>query len=88
MKITCNYCKEEVDVAFYFSDALITTEMSFYEGYTYYRAQARGRTICPACGKTIDKIFTEDITKTDIIKLAIGGRINEKTLFDNIDPKK
>lgn len=72
MKITCNYCKEEVDATFYFSDALITTEENFYEGYTYYRAQARGRAICPACGNTIDKRFTEDITKADIIKFAIG----------------
>ena len=72
MRITCNYCKEEVDVAFYFNDALITTEENFYEGYIYYRAQARGRAICPACGKTIDKRFTEHITKKDIIKLVTG----------------
>ena len=72
MWITCNYCKEEIDVALYFSDAIITTEENFYEGYTYYRAQTRGRAICPICGKTIDKRFSEYITKTDIIKLAIG----------------
>ena len=72
MRTTCNYCKEEVDVAFYFSDALIATKENFYEGCTYYVAQTRGRAICPACGQTIDKRFAEHITKQDIIKLAIG----------------
>ena len=76
MRITCNYCKEEVDVALYFRDALITTEESFYEGYIYYKAQTRGRAICPACGRTIDKQFAENLTKKDIIKLATGELTN------------
>ena len=72
MRITCNYCKEEVDVTLYFSDALIATEENFYEGYLYYVAHTRGRAICTMCGKTIDKRFSEKITKQAIIKLAIG----------------
>ena len=75
MRITCKYCKEEVDVALYFSDALITTEENFCEGYTYYVARTRGRAICPVCGTTIDKSFNERITKRDIIKLATGELI-------------
>ena len=77
MKTTCYHCKEEVDVAFYFCDARITSEENFYEGYEYYVARVKGKAICPACGTTIDKNFTETITKTDIIKLATEGLINE-----------
>lgn len=73
-RITCNHCKQDVDVAMYFFGARITTHDSMFAiGEQYYEAIVNGKAICPLCGKEILEIFHSEIGVNDIIALA-GGK--------------
>ena len=72
MRITCRHCKEEIDVAMYFCNHIITKESSFCDRYIEYEAAVTGKTICPCCGTEINERFSSTIYNDDIVRLAIG----------------
>jgi uncharacterized protein (UPF0212 family) len=71
MLTTCQNCKEEVDVAMYFYNHMITKEKYFLTQATEYKALVTGKAICPCCGMDIKKTFSSIISNKDIVKLAI-----------------
>lgn len=77
MLITCQYCKEEVDVSMYFYNHMITEEHFFLSNATEYKAFVIGRAICPCCGSEINEKFSSIIYNTDIVKLAIKKENNK-----------
>lgn len=77
MRIACQRCKEEVDVAMYLYNHMITKEQSLFEGLTEYRAAVLGKAICPCCGNEMHEKFSSLITGADIAELAIGKELNK-----------
>lgn len=74
MIVTCDKCKEEVQVNMYFYDASIGKESNPFCFAEYWEARCRGKAICPCCGVEIHKYYVRPIEPNDIIKLAIGGK--------------
>ena len=74
MIVTCDKCKEEVQVNMYFYDANIRKESDPFYFAEYWEARCRGKTICPSCGVEIHKYYARPINPNDIIKLATGGK--------------
>ena len=77
MRITCQNCKEEVDVAMYFYNQLIATEEIFLTQTREYEARVRGKAICPCCGSEINETFSSIIPYSKIIELATGKETNK-----------
>jgi hypothetical protein len=72
-KVQCDGCRNEVEVALYFSDKrIITHEEGALNNATYYEALCRGEAICPICGCSIEKRFKKTISTKSIVDLAIG----------------
>ena len=74
MRITCNNCKQEVEVPMYFYNERITTTSYHQFGTNEYKAFIDGEAICPLCGDTIHEIFYSTISKKDIIWITTGER--------------
>ena len=75
ISITCNKCKQEVEVPMYFYDAHINTlDSHMVREREYYRAVVSGKAICPYCGTEIREIFYSEISDEDIIRIATKGR--------------
>lgn len=72
MIITCDKCKEEVQVNMYFYDVNICKESNPFYFAEYWEACCRGKAICPCCGYEIQRRYVRPIEPNDIIKLAIG----------------
>ena len=73
MKVTCDNCKNEIDVSsMYFNNERITTRYAIMEFEEDYIASVNGKTICPLCGKSLNKIFHRKITNDDILLLVTG----------------
>lgn len=72
MRITCEICKEEVDVSMYFYDTRVDKAQFLPSDPILYRAVTNGRAICPSCGADISKTFSSFISSRDIVRLAIG----------------
>jgi hypothetical protein len=68
IEVTCDKCKQKVDVAMYYYDAHITTHDVV--DVQYYRAVVNGKAICSRCGSEIKKTFHSEIPVEAIIKLA------------------
>ena len=77
MKITCNCCKQEVEIPMYFYNERITTESYMQFGTEEYKAFIDGKAICPICGNEIREIFHSTISKKDIVWLITGEKISE-----------
>lgn len=77
MIVTCQHCKEEVDVSMYFYNHMITKEQFLPTDAVEYKAFVIGKAICPFCGAEINKKFSSIISRKDIIRLAIGKEINK-----------
>ena len=75
IEVPCNRCKREVEVNFYFFDSVINSEENFLSNQLAYLASAKGRAICPRCGTTIERTFSQQITHDDIVKFAQGGKV-------------
>ena len=72
-RVQCDGCRNEVDVALYFSDKrIITHEEGALNNVTYYEAACRGEAICPICGCSITKLFKRTINTKSIVDLAVG----------------
>jgi uncharacterized protein (UPF0212 family) len=72
-KVQCDGCRNEVEVAFYFSDKrIITYEENALNNGRYYEAICRGESICPICGCSIEKLFKKIISNKSIVDLAVG----------------
>ena len=74
MKVTCNNCKQEVEVPMYFYNERITTTSYLQFNTEEYKAFIDGKAICPLCGNTMHEIFHSIISKEDIIWLTTNGR--------------
>ena len=74
MIVTCDKCKEEVQVNMYFYDASIGKESDPFYFAEYWEARCRGKAICPNCGVEIQRRYVRPIETSNIIKLATGGR--------------
>lgn len=74
MIVTCNKCKEEVQVNMYLYDIYIHKTADIFDYHEYWEARCRGKVICPCCGVEIHKYYARPIEHSDIIKLAIGER--------------
>lgn len=73
-RILCEGCRNEVDVALYFSDKrIITHEENALNNATYYEASCIGEAICPICGCHIEKLFKKTISGKSIVDLAVGN---------------
>lgn len=70
IKVTCDRCKQEIWIPFYFSNFKITTESYCSTGSVDYYARTTGTGICYCCGAQISKHFNSIITNDDIIALA------------------
>lgn len=75
MIVNCYYCKEDVDVALYFHQHIITSTTFHNYGTIEYKASAVGKAICPCCGYEISKSFSSIISNKDIVKLATGKEL-------------
>ena len=74
-KVQCEGCRNEVDVALYFSNMrIITHEEGALNNTTYYEAACTGEAICPICGCNIHKQFKKAITGKNIVDLAVGEK--------------
>jgi uncharacterized protein (UPF0212 family) len=72
-KVQCEGCRNEVEVALYFSDKrIITHEENALNDIRYYEAVCRGESICPICGCSIEKFFKKTISNKSIVDLALG----------------
>ncbi len=72
-RILCEACRNEVEVALYFSHKrIITHEENALNNATYYEASCLGEAICPVCGYNIKKHFKKIISGKNIVDLAIG----------------
>lgn len=74
MKVTCNNCKNEVEVSMYFNNARIITRHATLYLEEDYIASIDGKAICPICGNHIGEIFHRRITDDDILWLTTGER--------------
>ena len=77
MIVTCDKCKEEVQVNMYLYDASIGKNIVAFSCTEYWEARCRGKAICPCCGVEIHKYYARPIETSDIIELAtwtVGGR--------------
>lgn len=75
IRTTCEKCKEEAEVAFYFYDVRVLTERIFGTSDEFeYTASASGRSVCPHCGAEIRKQFSSTLFRGDLIELALEGR--------------
>ena len=72
VKVTCDRCQKEVDVALYFYNAKIELIKYLPSDPEEYRAVVDARAICPACGGEIREHFANLIGRADIVKLAVG----------------
>jgi hypothetical protein len=73
VKVTCNYCGQEVKVIMYFNNEKILVSESFREpGTKYYGVMCYGDALCPMCGATIHARYDRTLYREDIIKLAVG----------------
>lgn len=79
IRTTCDKCKEEVDVVFYFYDVRVLTERIFgtADGVEY-TASALGRSVCPLCGAEIRRQFTSTLFRGDLIELATRKEIRRE----------
>lgn len=68
--VTCDKCKQEVTLPFYFYDIRIIVEEEPLYHTKGYVASAMGRATCPWCGAEVRKHFSCHISQEDIIKLA------------------
>ena len=72
MLIMCNRCHKNVEVSMYFYNFKITDIDSIDTlGAKNYTASMKGKTICPKCGREIERMFTSKITNKDIQELAL-----------------
>ena len=74
MIVTCDKCKEEVEVNMYLYDIHIYKTADIFDYHEYWEAQCRGKAICPCCGVEIHKYYARPIAPSDIIKLAMGEK--------------
>lgn len=74
MIVTCDKCKEEVQVNMYLYYEEIGKNIVAFSCTEYWEARCRGKAICPCCGAEIHKHYARPIEPSDIIKLAIGGK--------------
>lgn len=72
-KVQCDGCRNEVEVALYFSDKRIITHEENALNGRYYEAVCRGESICPICGCNIEKLFKKIISNKSIVDLAVEG---------------
>jgi hypothetical protein len=73
-KVQCDGCRNEVEVALYFSHKrIITHEEGALNNATYYEAACIGTAICPICGCNIEKLFKKTISNKSIVDLAVEG---------------
>lgn len=70
IQVTCNNCKEKVDVPLYFYDVRIIVEDNPMTMCREYTASAMGKAICPCCGHEIREHCKRPIYPNDIIELA------------------
>jgi hypothetical protein len=72
IKITCDNCKRESSLSFYFYDVRIIIEADpTADAGRNYTASACARATCPHCGEDVRRHFTNPIFGSDIIELAI-----------------
>ena len=71
-KVHCDGCRNDVEVALYFSDKRIITQESILACEPTYEAACIGEAICPICGCNIKKYFKKTISAKSIVDLAVG----------------
>lgn len=78
IRVTCDKCKEEAEVSFYFYDVRVLTERIFGTvDEVEYTASAIGRSVCPHCGAEIRKQFGSTLYRSDLIELATRKEIEQ-----------
>lgn len=79
IRTTCDKCKEEADIAFYFYDArILPRDMTGTMDSVEYAALALGRSMCPYCGTEIRRQFTSALFRGEIIELATRKEIKRE----------
>ena len=76
-RVKCDGCRNEVDVALYFSNKRIIVQESLLACEPTYEAACIGEAICPICGCGIKKTYKKTISPKDIVDLATGGKIDD-----------
>lgn len=80
IQVTCNKCKEEVVVPFYFYDIRILTRDEPMYRDKEYNASAIGKAICPRCGNDLREHFSCPISQDDILELATRRCIKQYSI--------
>lgn len=80
IQVTCDKCKEEVVVPFYFYDLRILTEDNPLTMVREYTASAIGKAICPRCGNDLREHFSCPISQDDILELATRRCIKQYSI--------
>ena len=71
LQINCDVCREEVIVNMHISNSGIVFHRDGFDDKISYIARAKGRAICPKCGREIIKYFESEIYSSDVIDLAL-----------------
>ena len=74
VSIKCNRCNETFNATPYFYDESIYKTSDILSFAEEYEASVRARAICPYCGETCIKFYKYPISRSSIIKLAIGNK--------------
>lgn len=70
MKITCNYCKNEISTNMYFYNPKIISSKYTPSDIESYKVVASGKCICCVCGNEIRKDFSHSLTSEEMIEIA------------------
>jgi hypothetical protein len=71
INITCIRCKEDFTIAPYYRNTEIRSQSEMRSEAKYYTARTIAIAICPHCGEINSQSCESEITKQDIIDLAV-----------------
>lgn len=72
--LTCSGCKNKQSVRPFFYDITTSRCEDEFTGYKYSKAWVKAKWLCPDCGTENWEHFENEISKQEIIAIAIGKR--------------
>lgn len=68
----CPFCNNAIEANMYFHDQGIAVNENYATEERVVFAHVKGRAICPICGAVFEKTFKHELTKADIMGLALS----------------
>jgi transposase-like protein len=72
--LTCSGCKTKQSIRPFFYDITTYRCEDEFTGHKYSKARVKAKWLCPDCGTENQERFENEISKQDIIAIAIGKR--------------